>query len=68
MKLEKWMQITKIKKKSLAKQLGITTSSLYHYTTGKRAPTLEISCKIEVITEGKVTPQDLLDTWKEKNS
>lgn len=49
-----------------AKELGVSLSTITHYIAGTRIPNLSIGRKIEKITKGKVTIDELLEYAKKK--
>ena len=66
MDLKTYIELKNIKKKDFAEIVGISTSALSNYLHYRRTPTLEIGRRIEKITKGKVTIDELINYWKDK--
>ena len=64
MLLELYLESRNIQHKEFAKMLEVTPASVSNYITRKRLPTLVIGRKIEKLTHGKVSIDDLIDHWE----
>ena len=61
MKLSEWLRTRwKGKKEEFAKRVGITLMSLNRYERGLRQPPLDVAIRIKELTNGEVTPEDLV--------
>jgi len=60
MKLDLWLFLNKITKKDFAIQLGVSRGHLQEIVSAKRTPSIKLAKKIEEITQGKVTKEELL--------
>ena len=60
MKLQNWLEEKRLSKTEFAKRIGITRHALYLYLKGKRQPRLDIALRIERVTNGEVTVEDLI--------
>lgn len=67
MELRTYLKLTNIEKKEFAVMIGVSPSSISNYLSGKRMPPLEIGRKIEKVTRGRVTIDDLIEYWNQKN-
>lgn len=63
-----YLQLYNIKKKDFAQACDIRPSTLSNYLKGTRKPKLDIARKIEKLTKSKVTIDDMINYWKEKNT
>lgn len=59
MKLSEWQDLNKIKNKELADRLNVDPSYITLLRKQRRIPSLQIAIKIQEITGGSVTLQDL---------
>lgn len=50
---------------AFAERAGLSPSVLSRILTGKRAPTADVVEKVEKASDGKVTPNDLFDAYRE---
>lgn len=66
MKLREYLEKNKITYQDLADKLGSHPQSLRNIAFGMRRPGLRLSLKIEELTDGKVTPRELLEPFEEK--
>jgi len=60
MLLKEFIERFGIKKKCFAKSVGISTTNLWKILKGITSPSLKTARKIEKVTEGKVSMQELL--------
>jgi len=60
MKLSEWIRMNKVNKGEFAKALGIARNTLYLYERGLRQPPLDVAIRIKELTNGEVTPEDLV--------
>lgn len=67
MQLEVYLESRNFEQKEFAEMVGISVASISNYLSGRRKPSLEIGRKIEQVTNGKVTIDDLIENWREKN-
>lgn len=58
-KLKKWLDQSKYSQNKFAEKLKISHSGLSRYINGSRKMPLSIAAKIEKLTDGEVTCQDL---------
>lgn len=59
MKLVEWQSINKIKNRALAKMLNVHPSYITYLRRMDRTPSLKLACKIQEVTGGKVSVEDL---------
>jgi len=64
MLLELYLESRNIQHKEFAKMLEVCPHSITNYITRKRLPTLVIGRKIEKLTKGKVSIDDLIEHWE----
>lgn len=55
---EQWMKAAGINHTDLAKQWGISLSTVWRYTNGQRPPPLEIVVAFDELSRGKVRDRD----------
>ncbi len=60
MRLDLWLFLNKTTKKDFAKEIGISRGHLQEIVSGKRRPSIKLAKKIEELTEGKVTKEEML--------
>ena len=60
MKLSEWIRMNKVNKGEFAKALGIARNTLHLYERGLRQPPLDVAIRIKELTNGEVTPEDLV--------
>ena len=58
-KLKKWIINSEYSQNKFAEKLGVTHSGMSRYINGSRKMPLIIAAKIEKLTNGEVTCQDL---------
>lgn len=68
MTLREFLEEKRITYREFAEQLNIHLQSLKNIAYGKKKPSLELAIRIEELTEGRVTPKDLLNSFTEKNA
>lgn len=62
MTLREWRLEQKLTQADVAKKLGTDQAQVAKWELGTHSPTLESALKIQKITEGAVTPADLVRT------
>ena len=67
MDLKTYLELMEIQFQDFAKKIEVTPCTISNYIHGRRKPRLEIALKIERATKGRVTVDDLLTTWINKN-
>jgi len=67
MELEEYLISRKFTRIEFSKMVGVTVGGLGKYIRGERMPTLQIARAIENASNGKVTIDDLIETWRKKN-
>lgn len=67
MNLREYLDEKRITYREFAEKLGIHLQSLKSIVYGVRRPSLEIAVKIEELTNGQVTPKDLIATFNKKS-
>lgn len=60
MDLKTWRKNNRVTQSALADQLGVTILTVSRWETGARQPDFATMRKINTITEGQVTPNDLV--------
>jgi len=60
MKLDLWLFMNKITKKNFAETLKVSRGHLQEIVSGKRKPSVKLAKKIEELTEGNVTKEEML--------
>lgn len=60
MKLDLWLFMNKITKKDFAARLQVSRGHLQEIVSGKRKPSVKLAKKIEELTEGKVSKEEVL--------
>jgi DNA-binding XRE family transcriptional regulator len=65
MRLDVWLTLHKIQKKTFAQMVGIERSSLHHILSGNRLPSEKIAKKIYSLTQKKVKLKTLkpIEDW-----
>lgn len=63
MNLRKYLHENNIRYRAFAEKLGITEQSLKNLAAGATRPGLLLALKIEKLTEGKVTPELLIEDF-----
>lgn len=63
MNLKEYLEEKRLTYREFAEKLGIRTQSLQTIVYGKRKPSLDLAVKIQELTEGAITPKDLLDDF-----
>ena len=61
MKLEEYLKTSGISQRTFAKRVGISSSSISMWLSGNRNPSTKIMKKIEDLTSGQVTMQELFN-------
>lgn len=64
MKLKKYLRKHKIIYRSFAQELGIAEQSLKTIMAGIRRPGLDLCLKIQKLTNGEITPQQLVEDFE----
>lgn len=67
MDLKTYLESRSFTKKEFAKLIGISSAAVSNYICKKRKPALDIAIKIEQVTKGKVSAQDLFNWWESKD-
>lgn len=62
-----YLSSRRIEHKEAAKELQVTPTTLSNYLCGRRLPRVQIMQRIYEFTKGKVTAEDILKNWREKN-
>ena len=60
MDLKQYFFDAPLSKKDFAEQIGVNVSMIYHIMSKARKPSAELAAKIEKVTEGLVTKEELL--------
>jgi len=58
--IEGYLFLARMPKKELSERLGIHLSTLYRWLDGTYDPPLSVAIKLHVITEGKITFQQMI--------
>ena len=61
MNLKEYLEEKRLTYREFAEKLDIRTHYLQSIAYGTRKPSLELAVNIQVLSEGKVMPKDLLD-------
>jgi predicted transcriptional regulator len=61
MKLADFLSQRAMSQTEFANSVGVTTASISRYISGDRLPSAAVMRKIREVTEGKVTPDDLVE-------
>lgn len=64
MKLKEYLRGQKIRYRGFADELGISEQSLKNIVAGTSRPGLLLALKIEKLTNGKVTPQHMVEDFE----
>lgn len=64
MKLKEYLRIQKIRYRTFAEELGVAEQSLKNMVAGTSRPGLLLALKIEKLTKGQVTPQQLAEDFE----
>ena len=62
--LKMYLLQNKISIRDFAKKVGVTPAAISNYVAFNRTPRLHIAKRIEIVTQGQVTIEDLM-TYKE---
>lgn len=68
MKLNEYIEKTKLEVDKLADSLDVTPMCVYRYLSGKRIPNKEVMNKIYDFTNGEVTPNDFFLNETDKSN
>ncbi len=60
MPLEEWMALTATSQGQLARHLGITQTAISRYLSGQRIPRPSVMLDIYEVSDGDVSPDDLV--------
>lgn len=66
MDLKTYLELKNIQLKDFAEIVGVDSSTISRYIHWHRKPALDIATRIEKITRGKVTIEDLMEYWETK--
>jgi transcriptional regulator with XRE-family HTH domain len=66
MDLKTYLEKTGLTYAELAERLGIHAQSIKNIACGIRRPGLRLALKIEELTEGKVTPKEMISPTEKK--
>lgn len=64
--LHAYLKLRDIGVKEFADMVGCSPQAISNYINWRRKPSLEMICRIEKATKGKVTSKDLLGYWEAK--
>jgi transcriptional regulator with XRE-family HTH domain len=64
MHLRKYLREKRIPYREFAERLGVTEQSVKNIVCGTRRPGLTLALKIEKLTDGQVTPQQLVEDFE----
>jgi predicted transcriptional regulator len=68
MNLKRYLETRRFTKKEFARLIGVSSAAVSNYICKKRKPALDIAIRIEQVTDGKVTAQDLFNWWESKDN
>ncbi len=60
MNVKKYLDEKRLTYREFAEKLGVSAQYLQNIAYGKRKPSLDLAVKIEELSNGKLTPRDLL--------
>jgi transcriptional regulator with XRE-family HTH domain len=67
MELKDYLESRYLSRKEFAKLVGVNTATITNYIQGHRIPILAIALKIQEVTNGKVSVQDLVKIRRKKD-
>jgi predicted transcriptional regulator len=68
MNLKTYIETRRFTRKEFAKLIGVSACAVSNYICKKRKPALDIAIRIEQVTGGKVTAEDLFNWWESKDN
>lgn len=68
MDLKTYLELKNIQLNDFADIIGVDSSTISRYIHWHRKPALDIAMRIEKVTKGKVTIEDLMAYWEAKKN